>query len=277
MIIQAIRSLLFYLLFLGQTIVLAILLGIVALFVPKGRPAPRFMWAVGRYWGRANLAFLRYVVGIKSDVQGAENIPQGACIFAAKHQSDWDILALLPHAALPAFIAKRELLDIPFFGWAAKTLNTISVDRKLGGEAIPAMLADATEKLSHDSQIIIFSEGTRRAPLAPPEYRFGTTRLYQALNVPVVPVAVNSGLFWGRNSLVLWPGTARARFLPTIPPGLPPEEFQSRLISVIEAASNDLALAAYRDGLSRPIPPELREKFTALEAAVSQPAPTTTY
>jgi 1-acyl-sn-glycerol-3-phosphate acyltransferase len=277
MIIQAIRSLLFYLLFLGQTVVLAILLGIVALFVPKGRPAPRFMWALGRYWGRANLAFLRFVAGIKSDVQGAENIPAGACIIAAKHQSDWDILAILPHTPLPAFIAKRELLDIPFFGWAAKALNTISVDRKLGSEAIPAMLADATEKLGHDSQIIIFSEGTRRPPLAPPEYRFGTTRLYQALNVPVVPVALNSGLFWGRNSLVLWPGTARARFLPAIPPGLPPEEFQLRLIGAIETASNELALAAYRDGLSRPIPTDLREKFTALEATVNQPARTTTY
>jgi 1-acyl-sn-glycerol-3-phosphate acyltransferase len=277
MIIQAIRSFVFYLLFLGQTVVLAILLGIVALFVPKGRPAPRFMWVVGRYWGHANLAFLRVVVGIKSDVQGAENIPKGGCIIAAKHQSDWDILAILPHTPLPAFIAKRELLDIPFFGWAAKTLNTISVDRKLGGEAIPAMLADATEKIAHDSQIIIFSEGTRRAPLAPPDYRFGTTRLYQALNVPVVPVALNSGLFWGRNSLVLWPGTARARFLPAIPPGLPPDEFQSRLVGAIEAASNDLALAAYRAGLSRPIPTDLRQKFAALEAASSEPTPTTTY
>jgi len=266
LIIQAIRSLLFYLLFLGQTIILAIVLGTMARFVPKGQPAPAFMWTIGRYWGYSNLAFLRFVVGIKTEVEGEENIPPGGCLLAAKHQSDWDILAILPHTPLPAFIAKRELLDIPFFGWVAKTLNTISVDRKRGGDAIPAMMTDAAEKIAHDSQIIIFPEGTRRAPLAPPNYRFGTTRLYLGLNAPVVPVAVNSGLFWGRNSLVLWPGTARVKFLPPIPPGLPPEEFQARLIDAIETASNQLALAAYRQGLARPIPLELRQKFAALEA-----------
>jgi len=268
MIVQAIRSAVFYLLFLGQTIILAVILGLIALFVPKGQKAPDLMWAVGRYWGQSNTAFLRYIVGIKSDVQGHENIPRGGCIIASKHQSDWDIIAILPHTALPAFIAKRQLMDIPFFGWAARTLNTISIDRKLGGEAIPKMLADAADKLAHGSEVVIFPEGTRKAPLAPPDYKYGVTRMYAALNVPVVPVAVNSGLFWGRNSLVLWPGTARARFLPPIPPGLPEAEFHARLEATIEAASTALALEAYREGLTRPIPPDLRERFEAALATV---------
>ncbi|HTJ56748.1 MAG TPA: 1-acyl-sn-glycerol-3-phosphate acyltransferase [Devosiaceae bacterium] len=268
MIAQAIRSLLFYLLFIGQTAILALFIGTVTLFLPKDKPAPAFLWAIGRYWGRSNLVFLRYVVGIRSSVEGTENIPQGGCIIAAKHQSDWDILAIMPHTKLPAFIAKRELLDIPFFGWAARLLNTISVDRKLGGQALPLMLAEAAEKLKHGSEVIIFPEGTRRPPLAPPEYKFGITRLYLALNVPVVPVAVNSGLFWGRNSPVLWPGTARARFLPAIPPGLAQQEFQARLVDTIEAASRDLALGAFREGLARPIPPELRQRFEAAQASV---------
>jgi len=267
MIVQAIRSLLFYVLFLGQTVILAIFLGIAALFVPKGRLAPRWMWAVGRYWGHANLAFLRFVAGIRSEVEGQENIPPGGCIIAAKHQSDWDIIAILPHTPLPAFIAKRQLMDIPFFGWAARTLNTISVDRTLGGQAIPAMLADAADKVAHGSQVIIFPEGTRKAPLALPDYRFGVARMYAALNVPVVPVAVNSGLFWGRNSLVLWPGTARVRFLQPIPPGLKEEAFHALLVERIEAATNGLALQAYREGLARPIPPELRARFEALASA----------
>jgi 1-acyl-sn-glycerol-3-phosphate acyltransferase len=267
MIVQAVRSALFYALFLGQTVILALALGLWALFVPKGRPAPALMWAIGRYWGHSNLAFLRFVAGIRSRVDGEENIPRGGCIIASKHQSDWDIIAILPHTPLPAFIAKRQLMDIPFFGWAAKTLNTISVDRKLGGEAIPAMLAEARDKLAHGSEVIIFPEGTRKAPLAAPDYRFGVTRMYLALNVPVVPVAVNSGLFWPRNSLVLWPGTARARFLPAIPPGLPQEEFQRRLQETIETATDGLILEAYREGLSRPIPPELRQKLDALAAA----------
>jgi len=263
MIVQAIRSAVFYLLFLGQTVILAIVLGVMAAFVGKGQKAPALMWAIGRYWGHSNTAFLRYVVGIKSDVQGQENIPEGGCIIAAKHQSDWDIIAILPYAPLPAFIAKRQLMDIPFFGWAARALNTISIDRKLGGQAIPKMLADATDKLAHGSEVIIFPEGTRKAPLADPAYKYGVTRMYAALNVPVVPVAVNSGLFWGRNSLVLWPGTARARLLPPIPPGLPQEEFHARLEATIEEASTKLALEAYRDGLARPISPELRQRFEA--------------
>jgi 1-acyl-sn-glycerol-3-phosphate acyltransferase len=273
-IVQAVRSGLFYFLFLGQTIVLALLLGTVALLLPKGRPAPRWMWVVGHYWGRSNLIFLRYLVGIRSDVQGTEHLPGGACIIASKHQSDWDILAILPHTALPAFIAKRQLMDIPFFGWATRAMNTISVDRKLGSEAIPAMLAEARDKLAHESQVVIFPEGTRKAPLADPDYRYGVTRLYMALGVPVVPVAVNSGLFWGRNSLVLWPGTARARFLAPIPPGLGEAEFHARLSSTIEAESTLLALDAYREGLAKPLSPALRSKFEALTGTGSK---STTY
>lgn len=262
--VQALRSGLFYLLFLGQTVVLALLLGTATLFLDRDRPAPAWLWAVGRYWGRSNLAFLRVVVGIRSAVDGVEHIPPGGCIIAAKHQSDWDILAILPHTTLPAFIAKRQLMDIPFFGWAAKKLNTISIDRKLGGEAIPRMLADSADRLAHDSQVIIFPEGTRRPPLAPPEFRFGVARMYAALGVPVVPVAVNSGLFWGRNSLILWPGTARARFLPAIPPGLAPEDFHARLVAAIEAESTALALTAWREGLAH-LSPALRTRFEALD------------
>jgi len=91
-------------------------------------------------------------------------------------------------------------------------------------------------------------------------------RLYEGLNVPVVPVAVNSGLFWGRRSPLLWRGTARARFLPAIPPGLPPEEFRARLVEAIEAETNQLLLEAYEEGLARPISDEMFEKFEALKA-----------
>ena len=125
MIVQAIRSALFYALFLGQTVILAIVVGLMALAVQPGRPAPAVMWAIGRYWGRSNTAFLRYVAGIRTVVEGAENLPAGGFIVASKHQSDWDIITLIPFTALPAFIAKRQLMDIPFFGWAAKALNTI--------------------------------------------------------------------------------------------------------------------------------------------------------
>ncbi len=93
-------------------------------------------------------------------------------------------------------------------------------------------------------------------------------RLYESLDVPVVPVALNSGLFWGRRSWILWPGTARAKFLPPIPPGLTGAEFQARLVGTIERETDALILAAVEAGLSRPIDPEFRAKIVALETRV---------
>ena len=272
MIGQALRSLLFYTLFYGQTAVLAILVAITALW---GRT--RFGWGLVLYWIHSNLFFLRWLAGIRTDVKGTENIPDGPCIIASKHMSDWDIFALLPGAKRPAFIAKKELMDLPFFGQAARAFDTIRLDRSLGGEAIPAMLEDARAALGRGARIIIFPEGTRKAALDDHDYKYGIVRLYQGLNVPVVPAAVNSGLFWGRNSPLLWRGTSRARFLPAIPPGLPPEEFRERLIAAIEGETNKLLLQAYEEGLARPIPDDLFEKFEALKAGNPPgPAPATT-
>lgn len=231
-VIRALRTALFYLLFLGQTVVLAIIVGTIAVI---WRRRTAVSWALAMYWRNSNVWLLRWVVGIRTRVTGVENIPPGAAIIASKHQSDWDIFAILPYTDdKPAFIAKRQLMDIPFFGWAAMSINTISIDRSLGAGAIPAMLASAREALSRGCRIVIFPEGTRRAPGAEPAYRQGIFRMYEAQNVPVLPVALNSGLFWGRNSLVMTPGTAHAHFLPAIPPGLPAEEFARRLQDVIE-------------------------------------------
>jgi 1-acyl-sn-glycerol-3-phosphate acyltransferase len=269
MIVQALRSLVFYLLYLSQTVILALILG-TQVKIAGGRTG--FGWAIARYWGSSNLFFLRWVVGIETRVTGAETLPDGPCIIAAKHMSDWDIFAILPHSRRPAFIAKKELIDIPFFGWAAQGFDTIRVDRSLGGDAIPLMLEDARAALDRGCRLIIFPEGTRKAPLAEHDYRYGIVRMYEALNVPVVPVGLNSGLFWGRQSLVLWPGLAEAKFLPAIPPGLPAAQFHARLAADIEGASNALILKAYQAGLTRPIPPQLRQKLEALKAG-NPPAP----
>lgn len=254
----------FYVLFLGQTAILAIILGTISLFL-RGRFD--LGWAVARYWNASNLVMLRFIVGIRTRVEGAENIPEGGCILASKHQSDWDIFAILPRTERPAFIAKKELMDIPFFGWIARNFDTIAIDRKRGGQAIPMMIADARAAIDKGCQIIIFPEGTRGAPLTRTNYKFGTAKLYEALDVPVVPVAVNSGLFWGRNSPILWPGTARASILPPIPPGLGADEMQKRLIETIETESDRLALLAADAGIARPLDPDQREQIAALRAA----------
>lgn len=266
---QAICSLLFYVVFYVQTAILAIVIGVTAM-VAKRRT--RFGWMLALYWIHSHILALRLFAGIKTEISGEENIPAGPCIIASKHMSDWDIFAILPGARRPAFIAKKELMDIPFFGQAAMSFDTIRIDRSLGGDAIPALMEDARRALANGARIIIFPEGTRKAPLAEHDYKWGIVRMYEELGVPVVPVGLNSGLFWGRHSLLLWPGTARARFLPAIPPGLPAQAFRDRLVNDIESASNELILAAYDEGLSRPISPELREKLEALKQGIAPEA-----
>lgn len=272
MIVQALRSLVFYAFFWVQTVPLAIAVGLSAMV--WGRT--RFGWETALYWVRSNLFVLRWAAGIRTVVEGVENIPEGPCILASKHMSDWDIFAILPHTRRPAFIAKRELMDLPFFGQAARSFDTIRVDRSQRGEAIPLMLSDARRAKALGCRIVIFPEGTRKAPGAPPDYRQGVVRLYRDLDLPVVPVALNSGLFWGRNNLILWPGTARLRFLPAIPPGLDAESFMARLVRTIEAETGRLLLEAWDAGLRRPVPAALRERLEAIRAGFGDASRTTT-
>jgi len=267
MVVQAIRSALFYVLFIGQTVLVAVTIGTIAL-VTGGRTI--LSWNIAKYWCRSNLSMLRWIAGVRTKVTGAENIPEGGCIIAAKHQSDWDVFAIFPHTGRPAYIVKKELMRIPFFGWAARSLDCIEVDRKKGAEAIPSMMRQAHAAIERGCRIVIFPEGTRKAPLAPAEYRQGIGRLYAELNVPVVPVALNSGLFWGRNSLVIWPGTAEAKFLAPIEPGLAPNVFQERLKAAIETESDDLILGAIDRGISRSIDDRLRSAIDARKGSRSK-------
>ena len=268
-IARALLTAIFYGLFIGQTVILAIIVGTIAII---WRRRTRIGWALALYWRNSNIWLLKHVVGIDTVVSGEEHLPPGPCIIASKHQSDWDIFALLPATAgRPSFIAKRELIDIPFFGWAASSFDTISVDRRLGQQAIPKMLEDAKAALGRGCRIVIYPEGTRKAPLAPPDYRQGITRMYGALNVPVVPVAVDSGLYWGRNTGVMWPGVARAKFLPPILPGLAPAEFAAKLEAVIEAESTRMIGEAVTAGIARPLSPEFGAEL-ARRLAGTKPA-----
>ena len=266
-VLQAVRTALFYFIFIGQTAIIAIAIGTIALV--SGRTP--VSWAMAKFWCRSNLTYLRVIAGVRTKVTGEENIPPGGCIIAAKHQSDWDVFAIFPHTGRPAYIVKKELMQIPFFGWAARSLDCIEVDRKKGAEAIPLMMAQAHAAVERGCRIVIFPEGTRKAPLAPADYRQGIVRLYMELNVPVVPVALNSGLFWGRNSLTIWPGTAEAKFLPPIEAGLPADIFQQRLKKAIESESDALILKAAENGVSRPIDPELRSRLDAARDRAETP------
>ncbi len=232
------RSLLFNLLFYVTT-TLFVVLGSPLLFAPRS-------WAMAalRVHSRFELWLLRVIVGTKLEVRGRANIPAGPCLVASKHQSAWETFALIPLFRDPALLMKRELFWIPFHGWFSKKFEMIPVDRDKGPAALRCMLREARKRIEAGREIIIFPEGTRRPPGAPPSYKTGVILLYEALGVPCVPVALNSGLFWPRRSLTQRPGTIIVEILEPIPPGLPKKEFLERLETSIETATNRLLAEA---------------------------------
>lgn len=193
--------------------------------------------AVAKSWARANLVLLRVVTGMKCEIRGREKIPPGSILVAAKHQSAWETFALVPLFDNPVFILKRELQWIPIFGWLTIKGRMVPVDRRKGARALTAMIERARIELALKRQLIIFPEGTRRPAGAEPAYKYGVAHLYVAEGVPCVPVALNSGLFWRRRSILRYPGTVVVEFLDSIPPGLGRDEFFERLQDAIETAT----------------------------------------
>jgi 1-acyl-sn-glycerol-3-phosphate acyltransferase len=199
------------------------------------------------FWGRTNNWLLRVVCGIKVDYRGLEKIPPGALLVASKHQSLWETFALLWLFPDPAFIIKRELQWIPFFGWYATKAGMIPVDRGRRGQALTDMTERARAELARGRQIVIFPEGTRRAAGAEPNYKFGIAHLYGETGMPCLPIALNSGLFWPRRSFLRYPGTIVAEVLDPIPPGLSKDAFAARLQQDIETATARLIAEGERE------------------------------
>jgi 1-acyl-sn-glycerol-3-phosphate acyltransferase len=237
------RSVLFNVLFFVTT-TLFVVIGSPFLFLPRS-------WAMAalRVHARFELWLLRAIVGTRIEVRGEEKIPVGACLVASKHQSAWETFALIPIFRDPALLMKRELFWIPFHGWFSHKFQMIPVDRDKGPAALRRMLREARKRIEDGREIIIFPEGTRRAPGAPPDYKTGIVLLYDALDVPCLPVALNSGLFWPRRSVIRRPGTIVVEILDPIPPGLPKAEFLCRLEAAIETASNRLLVEGGAPGL----------------------------
>lgn len=203
--------------------------------------------AVAKSWGYTNIWLLKAICDIKVEYVGREKIPAGALIVAAKHQSVLETFALIPLFADPAFIVKRELMWIPVFGWYIWKADMIPVDRGARTQALNAMTESARAELARGRQLIIFPEGTRRAPGAEPAYKYGVVQLYAAIGVPCLPVALNSGVVWRRRSFKRFPGTVRIEILDPIPPGLDKRAFFDRLQEDIEVTTARLVAAGERE------------------------------
>ena len=209
-----------------------LIIGIPTLLMPR--------WgAVGlaKMWGRSSIWLLRVICGTDVEWRGLDKIPPGGLLVAPKHHSIWETFALVPLFPDPVFILKRELMFIPFFGWYCWVGGMIAVDRGARAQSVPKTLARARVAMEEGRQLIIFPEGTRRPAGAPPLYKFGVTRLYEAAGVPCLPVALNSGLFWPRRKFLRYPGTIVVQVLDPIPPGLDPRTFFKALQSSIETAT----------------------------------------
>jgi 1-acyl-sn-glycerol-3-phosphate acyltransferase len=184
------------------------------------------------------LLLQRYVLRLNYYVEGTEHIaPEGAVIYAVKHQSAWETLALWHILHRPVFVLKKELLDIPIFGWYLRRVDNIVIDRSSGKQAITQIIQQSRDYLAQGRNIVIFPEGTRTAVGAHTRYKAGIGALYETLTPTIIPVALNSGCFWKRNAWVRKAGIVRIRFLPPMPQGLAKEEFMEMLQSTIEEHS----------------------------------------
>ena len=192
---------------------------------------------VAKAWGRVSRTLLRVIAGTDFEIRGAEKIPRAPVIIAAKHQSAWETFALLPLFENPTFIIKRELQWIPIFGWFTIKGRMVPVDRGRGSKTLSDMTERARIELGRNRQLVIFPEGTRRPVGAEPRYKYGVAQLYVAEGVPCIPIALNSGLFWPRRSLLRRPGKILVEVLDPIPPGLDKEAFFARLQNDIETAT----------------------------------------
>jgi len=227
--------------------------------------APRkTAWLVPKYWAQSSLWLQRVIAGTRSEVTGMENLPAGSFILAPKHQSFWDVIAFFPHLRDPLFILKRELTWIPLFGWYIMKMRLVPINRGTRSKALRAAITGAKREMAFDRQLIIYPEGTRRAPGDAPDYKYGIVELYARLGVPVVPVAHVAGLYWPRRQFMRHPGTIKAKFLPAIPPGLPRDEFMKRLISDTETACDALLVEAAREPGGPPLPPTAKNRLREL-------------
>ena len=209
---NTLRTLLFALFFYPGTA------GAVLLAFPAALLGREAVIRVTHGWARWHRWCAAGFLGVRSRVEGRR--PQGAMIVAAKHQSMFETIEMLLLLERPAVVMKRELADIPGWGWVARRYGIIPVDRKGGAAALRRMLRAAQAAIAEGRPIMIFPEGTRVAPGEQPPLQAGFAGLYRSLGIPVVPVALDSGRLWPRHRFTKRSGVVTVRFDDPIPPGL---------------------------------------------------------
>ena len=223
-----IRSLVFNVLFYGMTAVMVVV-GLPLLLLPQ-----RVVMVYANIWAWG-LRLLLKIVGISHRISGP--MPDGQVIYAAKHQSAWETVILYQEFGNPAPVLKRELLYLPVMGFYFMRLPSVPIDRSAGSKALRMLMVDSRQITADGHSIMIFPQGTRVAPGATYPYHGGTFAVYKATGLPVVPVALNSGLYWPRAAFFKRPGLIDVKLGEPIPPGLDRKTFMARLENEIENAT----------------------------------------
>ncbi len=232
------RSILFMTLLALTTVVLGIIASPAMLF---GRRAAR---SVIRLWAILALWFLKTLCGISHRIEGAEHLPVGRAMLAGNHQSMWETIVVFTLVPRPAVVFKKELLDVPVYGWWGKRGGGFPIDRDGGARSIRVLKKNARARSQDGDQIVVFPEGTRssvgqRQPLLP-----GVAAVYLSIDAPCTPFVHDSGRFWRHPGLLKTPGVITLRILPPIPAGLSRKEFMRRLEEAFDASRPDLIDAA---------------------------------
>jgi 1-acyl-sn-glycerol-3-phosphate acyltransferase len=222
------RSLLFNIYFMGGT-ALTIIIGLPMLAFP-----PPLLTRFIVFWASSMIAGLRVICGIRLEVTGMENLPPGGAIIAAKHQSAFDTLVWLKLLPNSVYVAKKELLEIPGWGWLARHCGQLSVDRTAGAAAMRTLVRETKARLADGRPVVIFPEGTRTAPGERVPYQPGVAAMAAASGATVVPVATDSGRVWGRRAFRKTPGVIHVSILSPLPRGLPRAALMAQLEAAIE-------------------------------------------
>ncbi len=199
--VLALRSGLFYLGYFGVTIFLSTAFILIFPFVRE-----RSRYAMATWWCSFILVWLRLTCGIRYQIRGRENLPTQPAVILANHQSQWETILFYKLVFPVAPILKRELLNIPFWGWALRLQRPIAIDRSKPREAGKSLLVQGVERLRRGYSIIIFPEGTRTLPGMMKRFSRGGARLAIAAGAPIVPIAHDAGLYWPPNRFLKNPG-----------------------------------------------------------------------
>ncbi|WIM04583.1 MAG: 1-acyl-sn-glycerol-3-phosphate acyltransferase [Candidatus Nitricoxidivorans perseverans] len=240
------RSLLFMLAMLATTP--AIVLALLSVFWLPARRRRFFVMP----WVRLVMWLIRRLLRIEHRVLGCENIPRTPCVILSKHQSAWETFALQTIFPLTAFVYKKELHWLPFFGWGLKLMPFVGIDRAAGKDALAQVANQGRRRLGEGYSVIVFPEGTRVMPGHKKRYKIGGAWLAAKSGAPVVPVALNSGEFWRRNAFLKRPGRVTVSIGPAIDPaGLAADEINRRAEGWIEAEMRRISPHLYRNEATR--------------------------